>query len=143
MRLTLAFLLLASPACAWDFVPRPVCTVLNDHAASAIDVTMTFDPSGPEYSIALTRDSAWPLGPVFSLQFDGPRSLTISTHRHRLSNDGRTLTVTDRGFGNVLDGLQFNDQATALIGGIGLPFALDGAAPAVEAFRNCGQTLTG
>jgi hypothetical protein len=38
----------------------------------------------------------------------GPRGNMISTSRHALSDDGRTLSVSDRGFGNVLNGLEFN-----------------------------------
>jgi hypothetical protein len=55
-----------------------------------------------------------------------------------LSDDGRTLTVTDGGFGNVLDGLALNGTATALAGDTVIPFDLAGARPAVEAFRACG-----
>jgi hypothetical protein len=57
-----------------------------------------------------------------------------------LSEGGTALTVTDRGFGNVLDGLQHNEAATALAGSASLSVSLDGAAPAVEAFRDCAQT---
>lgn len=64
--------------------------------------------------------------------------MTIGTDRHVLSPDGRSLTVTDTGFGNVLDGLAFNTTATALSGAEALPFDLAGAGPAVEAFRSCG-----
>jgi hypothetical protein len=45
--------------------------------------------------------------------------------------------VTDSGFGNVLDGLQFNDTATAVTGAAELRIPLEGAAPAVEDFRAC------
>ena len=75
--------------------------------------------------------------PIFAIRFDGPRGLTISTDRHVILDDGATLTVTDRGFGNVLNGLEFNDTATALLGDRAVAFALDGAGPAVRAFRAC------
>jgi len=65
--------------------------------------------------------------------------LTIGTDRHRLSPDGQTLTVTDTGFGNVLDGLAFNRMATALAAETAVPFDLTGARPAVEAVRACGE----
>jgi hypothetical protein len=74
----------------------------------------------------------------FGLRFDGPAAMTIGTGRHQLSNQGRTLTVTDSGFGNVLDGLALNRTATALAGDTQVPVDLTGARPAVDAFRACG-----
>ena len=137
MRLAVAFLLLlTSPAAAWTFTPRPVCT-LSDATASA-SVRVTYDPRLAEpYAIAVTSAAPWPDAPVFSMRFDGPRGLTISTDRQKPSDGGRTLTVTDKGFGNVLDGLEFNTTATALAGDAAIPFPLDGAAPEVKAFRAC------
>ena len=130
-------LLLTSPALAWDFTPTPICTIAEDTAD--LSVRVTFDPSQPEpYAITLTRPDPWPVTETFGLRFDGPVPLTIGTDRHRLSPDGRTLTVTDTGFGNVLDGLALNGTATALAGATEVPFDLTGARPAVEAFRSCG-----
>ena len=37
----------------------------------------------------------------------------------------------------MLNGLEFNDTATALLGDRAVAFALDGAGPAVRAFRAC------
>jgi hypothetical protein len=137
MRLRLALLLLATPAQAWDFTPTPLCTIAEDTAALAIRVT--YDPSQPQpYAITLTRPDPWPATDTFALRFDGPAAMTIGTDRHQLSEDGKTLTVTDTGFGNVLDGLALNATATALAGDTALPFDLTGAKPAVEAFRSCG-----
>lgn len=135
MRALLA-LLLATPAQAWDFTPTPVCTILND--TPSLSIRVTYDPSLPEpYTITLTRPDPWPASDTFGLRFDGPAAMTIGTSRHRLSADGRTLSVSDTGFGNVLDGLAFNGTATALAGDTAIPFDLAGARPAVEAFRAC------
>ncbi len=139
MRVTSSLLiLLTAPtlAAAWEFTPQPVCT-LSDATASA-SVVVTYDPRLPEpYAVAVTTAAPWPDVPVFSMRFDGPRGQTISTSRQRLNDGGRTLTVTDTGFGNVLDGLEFNTTATALAGGAAIPFPLDGAASKVRAFRAC------
>lgn len=136
MRATICLVLLASPAAAWEFTATPVCTVLEDTASLSIRVT--FDPSLPQpYAITLTRPEPWPESETFGLRFDGPAALTIGTARHRLSADGKTLTVTDTGFDNVLDGLACNATATALAGETQVPFDLTGARPAVEAFRAC------
>ena len=137
MRSLIALLLLAAPATAWEFTPSPVCTL--SHAEQSGAVTVTYDPTVAQpYSIAITRsESTWPAAPVFGIRFDGPRGLTISTDRHRLSDAQSTLTVSDRGFGNVLDGLEFNRTATALTGEAEVTFSLDGAAPEVQAFRAC------
>jgi hypothetical protein len=69
------------------------------------------------------------------MEFFGPRPLAIGTDRH--SADGATLTVRDSGFGNVLDGLEFNTNAVATSGARRVQIALDAAAPAVQAFRAC------
>lgn len=136
MRLALLAFCLASPAAAWDFSPTPVCTLFHDTGTGRIEVT--HDPRQAEpYAVEVTNTTPWPGGPVFALRFDGPRALTITTDRHSLSSGGTALTVTDRGFGNVLNGLEFNTTATALLGDIALPFPLDGAAPHVQAFRAC------
>ena len=97
---------------------------------------MTYDPGLPEYNLHLTlKDGVWPSGSVFSLRFEGPAGLTISTNQHVV--DGATLSVTDRGFGNVLNGLQFNARAVALIATSEFAISLNGAAPSIEEFRDC------
>ncbi len=138
MRYVIAFVLLAAPAHAWQFSATPICTLT--HETSEVAVKVTYDPRVPEYAIALTRNTPWPVFPVFAMQFDGPRGLTISTNRHTL-NDG-TLTVTDRGFGNVLNGLEFNETALAMTGDEAIAIPLTGAATAVQAFRACASGAT-
>jgi hypothetical protein len=129
-------LTLASPASAWEFSPIPICTLRHDENGGS--VTLTWDPSRAEaYAIALSRGEAWPEGAVFAISFDGPRALSISTERHVISDGGTTLTVTDRGFGNVLDGLEFNDRAVADLAGTQVSFSLAGAAGPVRDFRAC------
>ena len=102
---------------------------------------LTYDPDGPLYAITVTLPEPWPEAPSFAMRFDGPQGRTIATDRHQLSNNGRSLTVTDRGFGNVLDGLQFNVSTTAVSGDTGVTIPLDGAAEEVEKFRTCEDTL--
>lgn len=129
-------LLLATPVQAWDFTPTPICTILND--TPGLSIRVTYDPTQAQpYAITLSRPDPWPTTDTFGLRFDGPAAMTIGTNRHQLSPDGRTLTVTDTGFDNVLDGLALNGTATALAGDAALPFDLTGARPAVEAFRAC------
>lgn len=138
MRTLIALLLLAFPARAWDFTPIPICTIAED--TPHLSIRVTYDPSQPQpYAISLTRPDPWPATETFGLSFNGPAAMTIGTSRHQLSADGRTLTVSDTGFGNVLDGLAFNGTATALAGTTSVPFDLSGARPAVEAFRACGE----
>ena len=103
-----------------------------------MSVSVTFDPTISEYAINLSREPGWPEADVFSMRFEGARSLTISTDRHLINpEDTRTLTVKDRGFGNVLNGLKFNTRAVAILGDIEVPVSLEGAAPAVDEFRTC------
>ncbi len=135
LRALAVFLLTAAPALAWEANSGRVCEL--NHAGEDAEVRVTYDPAVAEYAIAITPDRPWDPGRIFSIRFDGPRGLTISTDRHVLQGDGATLTVTDRGFGNVLDGIEFNDTATARLGDRSVVFALDDAAPAVRVFRIC------
>lgn len=133
-----AFALLTAPlsAAAWEFSPVPICTLFHQDADVAVMVT--YDPATGEYAIQLSREGGWPDAAVFSMRFEGQRGLTISTTRHVIeAEDTRTLTVRDRGFGNVLNGLNFNQRAVAVLGDLEVHVSLDGAAPAVEEFRAC------
>jgi len=128
---------LATPALAWEAgVEGTVCTLSHDEPDAR--VRLTYDPATPEYTITLTRrDEPWVTAPNFSLRFDGPRPIFISTDRHTLKAGNAALSVADRGFGNVLDGLQFNRTAVAVTGDQAIAIPLDGAAPEVAAFRAC------
>ncbi len=133
MRHVFACLLCLLPvsAFAWTFSPLPVCTIESTDGAARV----TFDPATGLYAIALTRPEGWPPAPVFAIRFEGLAARTISTDRHVV--EGATLTVTDRGFGNVLTGLEFNATATAVLGEDLLRIDLTDAGPAVRAFRAC------
>ncbi|MEM6609808.1 MAG: hypothetical protein AAF689_14665 [Pseudomonadota bacterium] len=132
----LTLICLATPSAAWTVdVDGGICVLENSQDAA--DLRMTFDPSGPLYSIALTTSDPWDSGPIFSMDFRGPRGQIISTTRHILDQDDRRVRVEDTGFGNVLDGLEFNSTATANLGLVSVTLDLTGAAPAIQAFRDC------
>ncbi|WP_211605488.1 hypothetical protein [Jannaschia faecimaris] len=133
MRISLCLCTLPWPALAWTFSPVPICTMEQIRGKSTIQVT--FDPDSQIYSLHIDRAAGWRAFPVFVLQFNGPVPLTISTTRHRI--EGTRLTVTDRGFGNVLAGLESNQTATAILGQTSLAIDLSKAAAKVEAFRAC------
>ncbi|MEM7520607.1 MAG: hypothetical protein AAF307_06170 [Pseudomonadota bacterium] len=133
--LTAFGLLVASPGAAWEFTPGVPC--LLNHTQSDVTVALTYDPTGPLYSIAITRPAPFDAAAVFSMQFSGEAVQSISTNRHEMSNGNRTITVTDIGFGNVLDGLQFNETALAILGSQSVAVDLSGAAAPVAAFRAC------
>jgi hypothetical protein len=139
LRLTLPALILAAglgPAHSWQAgVEGALCTL--DHSGAEAEVRLTYDPSLPEYTIAIRVAEPWPEAAVFAMRFDGPQGRMISTGRHSLSGDGLTLSVSDRGFGNVLDGLEFNEVALAASGETVIAIDLEGAAPEVAAFRAC------
>lgn len=140
LRAIVILLLSVAPALAWEARSGRVCELVHDGEPASVRVV--FDPAIPEYSIAITPDMPWTAGPVFSMRFDGPRGNIISTDRHVMSGNGATLTVTDRGFGNVLNGLEFNHTATALLGDRSVALPLDGAAPEVRKFRACASGLS-
>lgn len=138
MRGPIALLVLATPAAAWEAGAQgPVCFLR--HTMDEAEVTVTHDPrSALPYAIELVRrDTVWDDAPSFAIRFDGPGRRTIATDRHQLSDGGAALTVTDRGFGNVLDGIAFNHVAIAVTGDQALVIPLAGAAPEVEKFRAC------
>jgi len=127
------FALFAPPVEAWEFTPTPVCTLV--HIEAGAEVVLTYDHGTRLYAIRVTTPQGWPMAPAFSMRFDGPRPGTISTQRHRL--DGTSLTVTDAGFGNVLNGLEFNTTATAFTQTSAVTVSLAGAAGPVQKFRAC------
>ncbi|OJJ12194.1 hypothetical protein BKI51_11190 [Alphaproteobacteria bacterium AO1-B] len=135
----LLLVLFTSTALAWEFRASRVCELL--HKDETASVRVVFDSAVPEYFIAITPNRPWTPGPVFFMRFDGPFSNIIATDRHIITPGGGTLTVTDRGFGNVLDGLEFNVTATALLGDQAVQIPLDGAAPEVREFRACASGL--
>ena len=135
MRHLITLALLATPSAAWEYTPGLPC--LLNHEESGVAFELTYDPTQPLYSITITRANPWPPAQVFSMRFSGQNTIAISTDRHTLSNDGRSLTVIDRGFGNVLNGLQFNDTVEALLGEAYVAASLSGAEEPVAAFRLC------
>lgn len=135
MRTLILFFLMATPALSWEFSVDEVCRL--DHVDANAAIALTYDPSGPVYTISITRLEPWQTGPVFGIAFSGGYPLTIQTNRHQMSSTGDTVSVTDSGFGNVLNGLAENETATAFIGGDGVSFSLQGASGPVAAFRDC------
>ena len=135
LRALAVLLLTTAPALAWEAKSGHVCELTHEDEGTRVRIT--YDPVIPEYAIAITVDRPWDSAPLFTMSFSGPRSAAISTDRHVISGGGATLSVTDTGFGNVLNGLEFNDIATAQLGDRTVAVALDGAGPAVRAFRAC------
>jgi hypothetical protein len=135
--LPLCLALAASPAAAWQAGREGALCTLTHTDPEAGEVRLTHDPAGPLYTITVTRTEPWPDAPVFGIAFGGGAELTITTDRHILSEDARALTVTDRGFGNVLAGLARNETATIFAGPAALTVSLAGAAPEVADFAAC------
>lgn len=131
----LIFGVFGAPARAWEFSPSPICTL--SHVEASAGVTVTYDHATALYAIAVTRAGGWPDAPVFSMSFEGVRPNTISTPNHQTAGD--TLTVSDTGFGNVLNGLEFNSSATAFTDTAAASVSLEGAADPVRQFRACSE----
>lgn len=139
MRTVLPFLLFATPAAAWEASREgPVCLLTHQTDEARVVVSHDLREALP-YAIELTSNEGWRPGPVFAIRFDGPGRRTISTNRHEVA--GNTLRVTDRGFGNVLDGIALNHLAIAVTGDTALVIPLAGAAPEVEEFKACSANL--
>ncbi len=133
MSKTIAVLLCLLPTAlpAWEFSPAPICTLTRTEPAGTM--TVTFDPMTGLYALHVRRAGGWPDAPRFSIRFSG--TTTITTDRHRV--DGDRLTVTDRGFGNVLSGLAAGGRAIATSGDVTVSLDLTDAADPVAAFRTC------
>ncbi|MEM1363079.1 MAG: hypothetical protein AAGF94_15415 [Pseudomonadota bacterium] len=130
----LLLLTLATPAAAWEFsVENDTCRLT--HTEAEAEAVVTYTPADSLYAITLTGPETWAPFPFFVIRFDGARPLTITTDRQTYA--GSALTVTDRGFGNVLDGLASNQSAIAQLGPQSMAFSLEGAAPEVAKFRAC------
>jgi len=135
--LALTTIVMTTPALAWEAGQEgAICTLA--HSEAGAEILLTHDPAGPRYTITVTRPEPWPEAPVFGITFLGGEEITITTDRHILSDDGRTLSVADRGFGNLLAGLSRNRVATLSAGSAAVNVSLDGAAPEVAAFEACG-----
>ena len=129
--------MLSAPAAAWEAgVEGAICTL--SHSEDGVEVRLTHDPAVPLYTITVSGPSPWPEAPVFGIAFLGGDEISISTDRHVLSEEGRALSVADRGFGNVLAGLSRNLGAVFVAGDVALRVSLEGAAPEVAAFEACG-----
>ena len=97
-------LLCAQTALAWTFTPNPICTVNFEN--EEIDLELTYSHETEIYAIKLTKtDAPWADSDKFSMRFEGVRPNLISTQNHEFSADMRSITASDTGFGNVLDGL--------------------------------------
>lgn len=126
----------ATSASAWAFSPTPVCTLSHDTADASVQIT--YDATVPEYRLSIAlRTRTWPDAPQFAISFSGARPLRIVTDRHVLSENATKVGVTDSGFGNVLNGLEFNTIALATLGDTQLKIPLAGAALPVQQFRAC------
>ncbi|WP_299872937.1 hypothetical protein [uncultured Sulfitobacter sp.] len=130
---------LATQATAWEFTPGMPCVLT--HQSGDVAVTLTYDPVTPLYSISLKQTEGFPAAPTFGLRFDGDLPIAIGTDRHQFTDDRRRVTVEDSGFGNVLNGLQFNKLMTAFVGAQVISVPLNGAAEPVAAFRACEAPL--
>jgi len=138
MRVLFCLLCFATPAAAWEASSvGPVC--LLSQMTDKGSVVVSHDPRNAlPYAIQLSRQSEiWKDAPLFALQFDGPGRITITTERHQLADNNAELIVTDRGFDNVLRGLEANFVALAVLGNQSLVIPLNGAAPEVAKFRSC------
>ena len=140
-RALFVFFAAVTSAQAWTFTPFPVGTLT--HTTDTATLTITYDESiNIPYALRITRSTPWTDAPDFSMSFSGPNGFTISTNRHTLSNDKGTLHVEDTGFGNVLNGLEFNVTARAVLGDVTSAFPLNTIGPAMQAFRTCPSTPT-
>jgi hypothetical protein len=125
----------ATTAAAWDYTPGLPC--LLTYQSPEVEVALTYDPTAPLYTISITDGVARLRPAIFALRFEGPAALTISTDQHVLTEQGKRLSVADTGFGNVLNGLQFNRRMVAVIGDQTISVPLEGASGPVAQFREC------
>ena len=134
----LTFLVLAPSlaSASWRFDETTACVITGETPETV--VVVIHDYQAGRYTIAVSQTGrTWVPGPDLSIAFQGGRELVIGTDQHFLSDEGDVLMVSDRGFGNVLDGMQFNQRMTIKTGDHSVEVNLNGAAPAVAEFRDC------
>lgn len=133
-----AIVLFAAPSWGWEFMARPVCTIF--HATESAQMQVTYDPSQAlPYTITVTlMDGAWGAASPYAIAFSGT-GFTITTDRHKLGEDGRSVAASDTGFGNVLRGLAGGGSARAMLGARSVEVPLQDAAAAVARFRECAR----
>ena len=119
---------------------RPILAALSALALATPAAAWQAGTDGALCPITLTAPAPWPEAGIFSIAFLGGAEITISTDRQTLSQGGLSLTVTDRGFGNVLAGLSGNTTALFRLGDTEYSASLAGAAPEVAAFEACGAS---
>lgn len=144
IRVAFILALFTGPAGAWEFTPVPICTLTSQTENG--EVRVTYNPIDGLYKMHLSYGKAfeglsWEPRSTFSIEFAGESGLTISTNRHVISENGKVLSVQDTGFGNVLNGLEFNSIAKAKTGSSTMIMSLSGAAEPVQAFRACGESV--
>lgn len=99
---------------------------------------ITYDPGATLYALRITHQSEdWAASTSFGMRFSGGVPITIGTSQHLI--DGPRLTVSDRGFGNVLNGLEFNTTATAFTDTQSVDLSLKNVADPLQAFRACSK----
>ena len=136
MRLIALVVFLPTYASAWEFSLTPLCTLTHQSEHARIEIT--HDPAIPEYRMTLDLfTEPWARSETFGMTFRGGRSLTIGTNRHII--DKSRLSVSDTGFGNVLNGLEYNALAIAFTSSQSIQFSLAEAAPEVRKFRSCAK----
>jgi hypothetical protein len=102
------------------------------------EVRLTYDPSLPEYTIAIRVAEPWPEAPVFAMRFEGPQGNMISTGRHVLSDGWPDAQRERPGLRQRAGRAGVQRQvALAASGDRVVSIDLDGAAPEVAAFRAC------
>ncbi len=123
---------------AWTFTPSPICTV--EHQTELIELELTYNHASGVYALKLTKpELTWDASRKFSMRFEGSKPIFISTTNHEFSSDMKSLIASDSGFGNVIDGLQFNTLAAAITDNERIFIPLTGAEPKIDAFRNCAE----
>lgn len=136
MRYALIFACFPLPAAAWEFSPDPICTL--SHQTDDVAFVITHDVANRTYTLEMTLlNSMWDPSPTFGITYSGSLPINIGTTQHRITNDSKTLSVSDSGFGNVLDGLEFNHTATATTQTQSLSLRTRGIEKPLKAFRAC------
>ena len=139
MRLALILALTPLPAFAWEFSPDPICTLSNEAPDSAVAVT--YDHGTGLYEIGVTLTSGtWQPSATFGMRFANELPITIGTDRHRLSQGNTRVSVSDRGFGNVLNGLEGNSAALAFTQVQQVAIDTAGIQTPMQAFRACNKS---
>ena len=140
----LALMLAPLPASAqsWTFQSVQFCALKSRQGGTFVEVTFDRSRALP-FELSITSAEGWPRAEFFSIAFSGEQNTNVTTRDHKVSRDGRTITVKSLGIPSIANGLLYDDVALASTGGRNVTFSTERARGRASQFLSCATTPRG